>query len=193
VVALAVAASVFATLASGSAVQAGTTKCSLVRALGLERQARSRAESEDTRALTASLAYRRAAGEIVRCALSPNPPAPPWKLYAAAQVDEQQSLRADLANGVLSANPNAITYRTGQIHRFEIAVYHDPGAPRSAKVAALEEWDAWCLITTPQYARAYRRNYCHQLIDRIGRTKDYLQEFVTFADGFHAPVVRLHD
>jgi TonB family protein len=165
------------------AAPTGTVSCDLQRVIALERQAKAKVDSEDMRALYASIDYQRAAGEIVRCALSSNPPAPRWKLYAAAQADEQQSIRVDLANGTMR-DPNMLTYRTGLMHRFDVAIYHDPEAPHTAKAAALEQWDEWCLATTPQYQRAERRRSCHQMIETLAVGKAYLQEFVTFADGF---------
>ncbi|MDB5069418.1 MAG: Gram-negative bacterial TonB protein C-terminal [Candidatus Eremiobacteraeota bacterium] len=180
---VAVGAVLAATMFCTASASGAPTTCSLARAVALERQAKAKADSEDMRALYASIDYQRAAGEIVRCALSSDPPAPRWRLYAAAQADEQQSIRMDLANGTMR-DPNMLTYRTGLMHRFDVAVYHDPAAPQAAKAAALEQWDEWSLASTPQFQRAERRRSCHQMIETLAAGKVYLQEFVTFADGF---------
>jgi TonB family protein len=172
------------TIFSMSAAEASKPGCSLDRASAMEHTAKAEAESEDSKALRASVDYRRAAGEIVRCALSANPPVARWRLYAAAQEDERQALRADLANG--ASMPSMITYWTAQLYLFDVAVYQDPDTPRAVRAAALEEWDGWCLASTPQYARGYQRSTCHQMVKRIGKNRDYLLGFVAFSDSFTA-------
>jgi TonB family protein len=158
-------------------------KCDLGRAIALERQAQSKFRSEDPRALSASVDFQRAAGELVRCALSPNPPTPRWKLFAAAQIDEQQSIRMDVLNGAVG-DPDALNYRTATMHRLDAAVYRDTGAPPSVKAAALSQWDEWCLGSTPQFQRSYERKKCHEFLATLTRSNAYLQEFVVFADVF---------